>query len=255
MGLQGDRIIITGSASGMGAALVRDFVAQGAKVVGLDRDEARNAEVTGGANGPERATPITCDVADEGSVSRAFAAAVQTLGGLDVLVHAAGIAPGAPAEATPLKLWEEVFAVNTRGTFLTNLAAFPHLQANGGRILNFASAAGVNGYPGKAAYAATKGAVLSWVRSIAVEWAPHRITVNAIGPGIWTPMYDKTRSEMTPEQLRAHDAAMAKAIPLGGKLGDAELDFAPVMRFLASRDAGFMTGQTFPIDGGMMMVR
>jgi NAD(P)-dependent dehydrogenase (short-subunit alcohol dehydrogenase family) len=76
-----------------------------------------------------------------------------------------------------------------------------------------------------------------------------------IAPAIRTPMYEKTRSEMSPEQLRAHDAALATRIPLGGKLGDAERDFAPVMRFLVTKDASFMTGQTFAIDGGMAMVR
>jgi len=255
MTLTGRRIVVTGGASGMGAAMVRDFVREGAAVVSLDRDEASNAEVARSVEGPGRATPMACDVTDRASVEQAFATATTALGGLDALVHAAGIAPGAPAEAITLELWEEVFAVNSRGTFLTNVAAFPYLKDKGGRILNFSSGAGIRGYPGKAAYAAAKGAVLAWVRSIAVEWAPYRITVNAISPAIWTPMYEKTRSLMTPQQLETHERFIAERIPLGGRLGDPDRDFAPVMRFLVGEGSAFLTGQTFAIDGGMTMVR
>jgi NAD(P)-dependent dehydrogenase (short-subunit alcohol dehydrogenase family) len=146
-------------------------------------------------------------------------------------------------------------AVNAMGTMLVNKAVFPHLKDRGGAILNFASAAGLIGYPGKSAYAASKGAVLSWNRSIAVEWGAHRITVNAIAPAIWTPMYDNTRSTMSPAQLAEHDRQKLKSIPLGGKLGSVEEDFVPVVAFLASEGARFITGQVIAIDGGMTMSR
>ena len=148
-----------------------------------------------------------------------------------MLIHAAGIAPGAKAEDISLEQWHQAMAVNATGTFLTNQAVFPHLKDRGGAILNFASAAGVKGYPNKAAYAAAKGAVVAWTRSIAVEWGCHNIRVNGIAPAIWTPMYDKTRASMTPEELEAHDAALKAAIPLGGKLGDIARDFVPVVAF------------------------
>src|SRR5690606_3331129 len=101
--------------------------------------------------------------------------AVKALGGLDVLVNAAGISPGAKAETIELDAWEEVMAINARGTFLTNQAVFPHLRDHGGRIINFASAAGVTGLFNKAHYSASKGAVLAWSRTIAKEWAQYAI--------------------------------------------------------------------------------
>jgi NAD(P)-dependent dehydrogenase (short-subunit alcohol dehydrogenase family) len=249
--LDGRRIIVTGGASGMGAGLVRALPRLGARVVSLDLTADPGRELAESAG----ASFVAADVSDRESVVSAIDAAVELLGGLDVLIHAAGIAPGAPAEDIALADWDRIMSVNATGTFLANQAAFPHLRDGGGQILNFASAAGVQGYPMKAAYAASKGAVLAWTRSVAIEWAKHRITVNCIAPAIWTPMYDKTRASMTPEQLEQHDAVMAKAVPLGGKLGDVDRDFVPVIAFLSNVGAGFMTGQVFPIDGGTLMMR
>lgn len=249
--LPGRRVIITGGASGMGEGLVRAFPSLGASVVSLDLNEEAGAKIASDAG----AGFLRCDVTDKDSVQVAVSEAVRQLGGLDVLVHAAGIAPASPASEMTVDFWDTVMRVNATGTFITNQAAFAHLRDNGGQIINFASAAGIGGYPSKSAYAAAKGAVLAWMRSIAVEWAPHGITVNAIAPAIWTPMYDKTRASFTPEQLAAHDAGLAKSIPLGGRLGDVERDFVPVLAFLASPGAGFMTGQIFSIDGGGTMVR
>ena len=138
---------------------------------------------------------------------------------------------------------------------IANQAAFPYLKDRGGRIINFASAAGAVGLRGCAHYSASKGAVLAWTRTIAQEWGHYGISANAIAPGMWTPMYDATRAGMTPEQLEAHDRGMTMMIPLGGRLGDADSDMAPVLVFLASDASRFITGQTLAVDGGLMMVR
>ena len=253
--LDGKRVIVTGAASGMGAATVAAYARAGARVIGWYRHREPD-DVLAGLDPASRAMVsfVRHDVANRQDVLDGVERSVAALGGLDVLVNAAGIAPGAPAEAISLDAWEEVMATNARGTFLTNQAVFPHLRDHGGRIINFASAAGVIGLFNKAHYAASKGAVLAWSRTIAKEWAPYRITVNCIAPAIWTPMYDKTRASFSLDQLAQHDAMMRAAIPLGGKLGDPERDFAPMMVFLAGDGAGFLTAQTYAIDGGALVL-
>src|SRR5690606_33927453 len=194
MQLAGKRIIVTGGARGIGAAIVAAYIAEGAHVISLDVGTSQEPVMSEGGGW---AKSRICDISDSASVNEAVDLATDQLGGLDVLVNAAGIAPNATAEEIALDEWERVFAVNTRGTFLTNRAAFKHMRQDGGRIINFASAAGVGGQPGKAHYAASKGAVLAWTRTVAREWGPYGITVNAIAPAIWTPMYDATRASMS----------------------------------------------------------
>ena len=255
--LAGVRTIVTGGASGMGAGIVGAFAAHGARVISLDIQEGPGTEIAEKATaaGPGQARFITADVSDKASVDAAFAAAADALGGLDVLVHAAGIAPGAPAESIAVEDWDNVFAVNARGTFLTNQAAFRLLQESGGRIINFASAAGVAGLANKAHYSASKGAVVAWTRTVAREWGSRGITVNMIAPAISTPMYAKTRSLMTPEQLATLDATLKAEMPIDGKLGEIDRDLVPLLVFLAGPGARFMTGQIFSVDGGILMVR
>ncbi|CAN5355671.1 SDR family oxidoreductase [soil metagenome] len=250
--LDGRRIIITGGASGMGEGLVRAFPGLGADVVSLDMSEESGQRIADDSG----ATFIRVDVAEKESVDAAIGQAVESLGGLDVLVHAAGIAPSSPAETSSVDLWTTTLTVNTLGTMLTNQAAYAHMKHNGGgQIINFASGAGIVGLPNKSVYAMSKGAVVAWTRTAAQEWAKNGVTLNMIAPAIWTPMYDKTRSEMAPKVLAAHDAYLKTAIPLGGKLGDIDEDFVPVLAFYASEGAKFVTGQVVPVDGGTLMVR
>ncbi|MDB5715810.1 MAG: family oxidoreductase [Sphingomonadales bacterium] len=250
--LTGQRIIVTGGASGMGAALLAPLAAAGAKVVSLDLNEAAGRAEADAAG---IAGFVRCDVSDKASVDAAFGEASALLGGLDTLVHAAGIAPASPAADITPEAWDQVFAVNARGTMLTNQAAFRLLSASGGRIVNFASGAGVSGQPNKAHYSATKGAVIAWSRTAAKEWGQHNVTVNMIAPAISTPMYAKTRSEMSPDRLAALDARLAADMPIDGRLGEVQRDLVPLMLFLCTDGARFITGQIFAVDGGLLMVR
>ncbi len=109
------------------------------------------------------------------------------------------------------------------------------------------------GVPGLAHYSAAKAAVLGWTRTAAKEWGKYRITVNALAPAMWTPMYEKFRARLDADQLAAHDAFMAQQIPLGGRLGDPDTAMAPVLLFLVSDGANFITGQTLAVDGGLMI--
>ncbi|MET0402213.1 MAG: SDR family NAD(P)-dependent oxidoreductase [Cystobacter sp.] len=255
MQLQDKRIIITGGARGIGAATVRAYVAEGANVVSLDVLDAPGQRVVDEARGPGTARYLHCDVSNPQSVNAAFAAATEHLGGLDVLAHVAGIDRHAPAEDISAEEFDLVFAVNVRGTLLTNQAAFRAMKQGGGHIINFGSDAGLIPYPGAGHYAASKGAVMAWTRTAAAEWGRHGITVNCVVPAMWTPMYEETRALMSPEQLAQHDAAMKGMVPLGGRLGDTDKHLSPVMVFLAGRGADFITGQLLPVNGGLGQVR
>lgn len=253
--IAGKRIIVTGGASGMGAALVRGYAREGAHVVSVDiNPEGESIAQQARSSAAGRVSFLRCDVGDEGDVGACVASAVETLGGLDVLVHAAGICPTTNAEDTSLELFERVMRINMTSTFLLNKAVFPHLKDKGGKIINFASGMGVLGAASKAHYAASKGAVLAWTRSVAASWGKYGITVNAIAPAIWTPMYEETRATMTSAQLAEHDADQRKKRHIGGKLGDPERDFLPLMIFLASDGANYLTGQLYKIDGGGLML-
>jgi len=256
MKLAGKRFVVTGAATGMGAATVAAFVAEGAQVVGFYRSRSYETLAERLQDMPGSAQFVQVDVAEQDQVLRAFAEAVERLAGLDGLVHAAAICPTTAAEDISHDQLMEVLRVNVGGTMLTNQAALPYLKVNGGgRIINFASSTGATGSAIKADYAASKGAVLAWSRSVATAWAKHGITVNMICPVISTDMYHATRSAMTAEQLAAFDASLATTIPLGGKFGDPDSDFAPVAVFLAGDGARFMTGQMFCVDGGVLMAR
>lgn len=248
--LDGRRIIVTGAAQGIGEAVVNGYVAEGAKVAALDLQFKKEGEHT--ADGVFR---HFVDVANKQSVIDAFEKSVAALGGLDVMVNVAGIERGGPSEDIPDEDWDAVFAVNAKGTRNTNAAAFPYLKEKGGAIINFGSRSGVVGVPEQAAYSASKAAVHTWTRAVAQEWGKYGITVNAIAPAMWTKMYDEYRKRLTPEQLAEHDAAMAAQIPIGGKLGNPSVDLVPLMVFLATEGAHFISGQSFPVDGGWLHMR
>jgi NAD(P)-dependent dehydrogenase (short-subunit alcohol dehydrogenase family) len=250
--LDGRRIIVTGGASGIGAATAAAYAREGARVVVLDVDDASGERVAAEI-GPA-ARYQHCDVADRAAVIVAFEQAAGWLGGVDVLAHAAGVERAAAAEDITEADWDLVLGVNAKGTVFTNQAAFRYLRDRGGRIINFGSAAALRGQRGGAHYAAAKAAVLAWTRTVAQEWARYAITVNAVLPAMWTPMYEAYRARLSAEELAMHDLGLRHAIPLGGRLGDPARDLAPLMVFLAGDGARFITGQAFCVDGGMVML-
>ncbi|OBK21530.1 SDR family NAD(P)-dependent oxidoreductase [Mycobacterium asiaticum] len=244
--LRGRRILVTGGATGIGAAAVAALNEAGAEVVATYHQ-------TPPPDGLE-ATWLQCDVRDAGAVASMVQAAAEHLGALDVLVNAAGLwQPGIPGYIGPDEI-SFLLDTNVKATILTNQAAYGVMKGKGGRIINFGSSEAVLGSPISAVYAATKGAVQAWTRSAAQAWASDKITVNALAPAVQTPGADRLRDFLGPEAGPMIDQQLKTRIPLGGALGDPRRDLAPVLVFLAGSGSGFITGQLLAVDGGLIMV-
>jgi len=236
----GRRAAVTGAASGIGAATARRLQAAGWRVACLDRNLA-GARETAGANG----IAIEVDVADEGSVVRAFEQAGTAWGGLDALVTAAGITNTSPFFETTVAEFRALFDVNVIGSFLSVREGAKYMQ-NGARICMIASISSYTGggYVARGAYATSKGAVLTMMRSCARELGPKGIAVNAVAPGfIDTPFVASAMSD--PVRRKEVEAAV-------GKVGTAE-QIAECCAWLVSPAAEFVHGATLIADGGILM--
>jgi meso-butanediol dehydrogenase / (S,S)-butanediol dehydrogenase / diacetyl reductase len=237
-GLRDKRVLITGGASGIGAATVARFLEEGSRVCVLDRD----AEACARIKHDLAALAIVADVTDLLQVQAAFAEAVRLMDGVDVLINNAGISVRHKfLDITPDE-WGRVIAVNLTGVFFVAQTAARHMWERGsGAILQTASTNGVMGYPYYADYNATKAGVIELTRSMALELAP-RVRVCAVAPGyVLTPMQ---RAEYTDAML----AEVNRKIPMGRHAAPAEI--AGLFAYLASDDAAFATGQVFTLDGG-----
>jgi NAD(P)-dependent dehydrogenase (short-subunit alcohol dehydrogenase family) len=244
--LQGRRILVTGGATGIGAAAVGVLTEAGADVVATYHQTAPPDDLA--------ATWLQCDVRDPDAVSATMQRAADNLGGLDVLVNAAGLwQPGIPGYISPDQI-SFLLDTNVKATILTNQAAYALMKGTGGRIINFGSSEAVMGSPISAVYAATKGAVQAWTRSAARAWAADNVTVNALAPAVQTPGADRLREFLGPDAGALIDQQLKSMIPLGGALGDPARDLGPVLVFLAGAGSGFITGQLLAVDGGLMMV-
>lgn len=240
--LEGRRALITGSESGLGSAISSAFVAAGAAVVGAD---IACAEVDAGTRSPNGHRRLRMDVSDRASVAATVDNAVEMLGGLDVCVNCAGIGGRSPAVDYPDDLWDQVLATNLTGSFTVSKLVGRHMSAaGGGAIVNIASVGGLVGYPGSVGYQASKGAIVQMTRTLAVEWGPDDIRVNAIAPGhIATELVE--RQWVVEPELKEF---FLSRTPLG-RLGDPG-DVANSAVFLASDAARMITGQVLVVDGG-----
>jgi meso-butanediol dehydrogenase / (S,S)-butanediol dehydrogenase / diacetyl reductase len=235
--------VITGGASGIGAATARRFVAEGARVVLVDLDRDRGEELATEL-GADVASFVAADVAVYDEVAAAVAHAVERHGRLDVMFNNAGIGSFGTSRDLPVERWERVVAVDLNGVFYGCRAALAHLPRPGGCIINTASTSGLGADYGLTAYNAAKGGVINYTRALANDHGPEGIRANAVCPGLTdTPIIRPL--ERMPELRQA----WLHAIPMGRPATADEI--AAVVTFLASDDASYVNGAIIPVDGGL----
>ncbi len=250
-------VVITGSATGIGAATMERFASEGAIVVGLDNNFEGNESTVAAINiegGTARA--IQCDVRSEESQVRAFAQVIKEHQRIDVLVTSAGIYVGSPLTEIPMDRWHDIEAVNLTGVLLSNKLVAPVMvDQESGSIINIASMAAKTSWPYSAEYSATKSGVIGITRSVAMELGPSGVTANAVCPGnTVTAMVKSVAAEigatmdMTADEwlnMRANDTALKRLAQ--------PWEIAGLIAFLASEDARYITGQSIEVDGGLIL--
>ena len=225
MRFSGKIIVITGAASGLGLAIAQAAQDEGATIIALDRVASPFADHR------------ICDIADEDHVR----AALSDLPRIDALINSAGIARRAKVDETDIADYDAVMAVNVRGIFLTSKHALPHMKAHGGAILHLSSGVATTGTRNRAAYSASKGAIISLTRNMALDYAADKVRVNCLCPGfVNTPLLANLPPERRAKLVALH--------PLG-RMGEPE-DIAHMALFLISDQASWITGQAIAVDGG-----
>ncbi len=243
--LNGMTALVTGASGGIGSAIARALAAQGAKVaLSGTRAEALTAlaqEIGGGA------LAVPANLADPASVEALVPAALEALGGrLDILVNNAGVTRDNLAMRMKDEEWDQVISVNLEAAFrLIRAVARPMMKARFGRIVSITSVVGSTGNPGQANYAASKGGLTAMTKALAQEFASRSITVNCVAPGF-------IASAMTDALSEQQRATILTRIP-AGDLGQGS-DIGAAVAYLASREAGYVTGQTIHVNGGLAML-
>lgn len=246
---KGKVCVVTGGASGMGREICRCFGREGAKVVIIDKNKKAFGEVMAEVKGSGGvAIGIEADVTKSEQVNRAFHLIEEEYGAVDILVNCAGIIAGHFITEIPEEEWNQVIDVNLKGTFLCTQAALRSMirGSRKGKIINIASIAGKRGSGGWAGahYAASKGGVIAFTKSVALQMAPYGINVNAVAPGpTMTPLID-----IVPDETKE---AIGRSIPLG-RLGTPK-DVANAVLFLAQDASNYIHGEIMDVDGGVTM--
>jgi pyridoxal 4-dehydrogenase len=242
--LAGQAALVTGAAQGLGYAAAARLAADGASVALLDRD-GEKLVAAANALGAQGLTvlPHTVDLTDEDGVRAAIATVLSAEGRIDVLVNNVGSYPHRPFEELTYAEWRHVLAVNLDSVFLCTHAVYPAMRECGyGRIVNVSSSTFFIGYPGLAAYIASKGGIIGFTRALASEAGPHGITVNAVTPGLIA-----TEGVLGGEEAGLFDEIVPQQAL--SRRGEPE-DIADCIAYLASPAAAFITGQTINVDGG-----
>lgn len=249
---EGKRIFITGAGSGIGQATALRLLSEGGTVIGADVNAdglTATSDMADAAGLDARLDTVVLDIADEAMVGDVVGQAIATLGGLDVLVNAAGILEGTHTHESSLDQWNRVIGVNLTGTFLVTRAALPVLLETGnGVIVNFGSTAGSFGHPYLAAYAASKGGIEAMTHALATEYSGQGLRAVTVTPGGIKSGITDAIADLIPADTDW--SKFAKAIPLLSKGSGRPADVAGVVAMVASADGAFITGTEIRIDGG-----
>lgn len=244
-------VLITGGSSGIGKAIAKSFLTEGAKVMISGRSEASCREAVGELRdiGKGEIDYVQGDVSKPSDAEKMVNELVERYGRIDILVNNAGIYLEKRVEETTEEEWDQIIDINLKGVFLCSKAAYPHFRKQGGgNIVNISSDSGISGNPSEAAYCASKGGVTNLTRAMALDYAKENIRVNAVCPAVIdTPMFQ--REVVLQENPDEYIAEIAELHPVGRIGKDFEVAFAVLM--LASDEAAFITGVNLPVDGGL----
>jgi 3-oxoacyl-[acyl-carrier protein] reductase len=242
--LKGMTALVTGASGGIGSAIAQALAGQGARLAVSGSNVGKLEAFRGGLGGDHVALP--CDLSDAAAVDALVPQAVEALGQLDILVNNAGVTRDNLAMRMKDEEWSDVIRINLEAAFrLARAALKPMMRARFGRIISITSVVGTTGNPGQANYAASKAGLVGLSKALAQEVGSRGITVNCIAPGF-------IRTAMTDVLPDAQKEVLLRAIPTG-RLGEGE-EIGAAAVYLASREAGYVTGQTLHVNGGMAMI-